>query len=179
MKGLKSIGFRVIAMNVFEALKDRFGMGPEPMYYHQAKVKRIAAAAAYIAQKAFWKMPLRMSVIDIYNATLIYSAQPEKEEQYNGWINMIRERGIEISEIQEEVISGKTASIETDVIRIAEAMVEARYGATDKKEFYQILTANDEISDKIDKLVGVSTIKYWWEYEEMLQIEIESKLLLS
>jgi hypothetical protein len=47
MKGLKPEGFRVNTMkNVFEALKDRFGMGTEPMYYHQAKAKRIAAAAA-------------------------------------------------------------------------------------------------------------------------------------
>ena len=196
MKGLKPSGFRVCTMqNVFEALKDRFGMGPEPMYYHQTKAKRIAAAAAYISQKVLWKMPLRMSVIDIYNAALIYRAvHPGNEVIYNGrkefdeimhdqryWysIKIAHERGIETSKIQEEVITGRKESLEANILRMAETMVELRYSVNDKKEFCQVLTTNDKISDKLFKLVGVDAIKYWWEYEEMLQIEIDRKILLS
>ena len=196
MKGLKSIGFRVTAMqNVFEALKDRFGMGTESTYYHQEKAKRIAATAVYIAQKVLWKKPLRISLLDIYNTALIYRAvHPENEVIYNGKqpfdesihdnkalysLRIAREREIEISDIQEEVILGMIDSFEADIIRMAEAIVEVRYSVHDKKEFYEILTSNDEIGDKLYMLVGVDAIKCWWEYEEMFQLEIERIVMHS
>ena len=185
-------------MNVFEALKDRFGMGPEPMYYHQAKAKRIAVAAAYIAQKVFWKKPLRMSVTDFYNTALIYRAvHPDNEVIYNGkkqfdtnmhdqrcWysLQIAHERGIYTSLIQEEVIKGEARLLEAEIIRMAEAIVELRYSGGAKEEFSEFLakfTTEDRVSGKVLSLIGTPAIKYWWECEEMLQIEIERKIWLS
>lgn len=130
-------------MKVFDLVKDRFGMGSEPVYYQQDKAQRIAAAAAYFAQEVFVRKPLRMSAVEFYNAALISrTVHRENEGIYNGKeafdfeknqkrgkysILVAQERGVKLSEVQKEVIAGEQSSLEADIIKLAEAFISVQY----------------------------------------------------
>ena len=169
--------------NVYELVKNEFVFGNEPEYYYHERAKRIAAAAAYIAQEVFVIVPLKMSALDFYNTALICQiADKSKPELYNlkrkkYFDDVIRgsysicvaqfEYKIEMSEFQMDVIRRREC-LETDILELAEAFVSLPTVEEISYEIYEVLFENPRINSALlhDKQVA-KALRYLYQHEEL------------
>ena len=186
--------------NIYELVKNEFSFGNQTMYYYQERAKRIAAAAAYIAQKVFITRPLRMSALDFYNTALICQiADKEKPELYinkkeyglddikRGAYSICKARfelGIDISGVQMEVI-GKKESIERDIIELAEAFVASpSLGKNEEVEeafnkIFKMLLENPRVNSELLQDGQVEkALRYLYQFEDVNKTQWEMMIFV-